>query len=400
MHTRASTWAGVCAAGRPITHELGAGPFRVQRSALLPRAAICYFPALLVAICSPAAAGPSDPWPPGLPEEDPATAFRQFLAEPPPIRFMSYRRSLSRRQTLVVDDKGRETPEPRKFILEHLELAWQPHGWFKRFGKDSEYFGRLRAGSPEEPDKPVPGAEPLRGSNSEYYWYLNNGHTRLGLMARADRDSSPDHWKTLRLFEDPILYDLRLGLDALGPGRLQWVNDREFHVEAVDYLRYGGGSGRIVTRDALSRPRELIFEARNAKGELVPWRVHYAYLPDRPFPPWQYLVEETLPNRGRLVHTNYLDEIEFGLDPAATRGYYPEMFRKRTDPYVMVLLWSNDVRYVVGQQGRLYQLPDLPYEPFRPPQGRLGLRLLLTSLVGFGVLLVGYAWWRARKQAA
>lgn len=327
--------------------------------------------------------------------DDPAEIFRRFLENPEPVRRMVYSRSFSRHRILAVDDQGRERAVEPRPVLEHLELAWQPMGWYRRFGEGSHPLYRTKGWKHVEFERPVPGAEPVVGTNPEYSWSLNNGHTRLSIVARLSREEAPNDWRMARAMDTRTIYDLRFGLDALGPGRLQWISPEEFLVEEVDYLLFGGGHGRIVAWDSRQRPTELVYAARNAKGRYETWKVRYTYRDDRPFPPWLYVVEENSEDRGRLWHTNYVDEFEPGLDPAAPRGYYPEMFRRANTPYEMVTLYSNDVRYMVSGQGRLHRLPDVPYEPLRQPHTNVWFKLLVS-----GVVLAGGAavWLGLRRR--
>lgn len=81
------------------------------------------------------------------------------------------------------------------------------------------------------------------------------------------------------------------------------------------------------------------------------FRVSYTYLSERSFLPAQYVMEEVDFREGLLRHTNYLDKIEFGLDPSAPDGYFPEMLRKRTDPWERFTITSNGVLHQIIARG-------------------------------------------------
>ncbi|MCX7867810.1 MAG: hypothetical protein N2438_11945 [Limisphaera sp.] len=114
-------------------------------------------------------------------------------------------------------------------------------------------------------------------------------------------------------------------------------------------------------------------------------------------------MEERDERWGLLHHTNYVDDIECGVDPAAPEGYFPEMFRRKTEPLVRFLVVSNDVDYLVDLAGRWHKVEEEPYEPLPmlEPSGWRRWVVVAVLMVGAGVgaaVLVG-GWWRQRRRA-
>ena len=341
-------------------------------------------------------------------DREPAVLFREYLARTPWIRYIAYRRALSRVIMSVAESPGDpENLVPRRplmSLLERFEAGWQPEGFYLRV-LDTEKGEVLFKVDGSPSFHPIPkGLEKVRGSNRYYYWTLYPGHMSLGVTFRTNTAGGKGYYHASRAMHDAMLKcDLRLGLDELGPGQLRWISDTVFEVEPVTVVRpYPGGRGEIVRFDARGRPAEIVYETSAQNTPRRSYRVVYSYLPERPFPPWQYVVEERDPREGLLRHTNYLDDIEFGLDPAAPEGYFPDRFRRVSEPLTRFAVVSNEVTYEVGIGGQWR-----PVEPAPPPDTFAELvkltgqsqvyRSVLAAGFLAGVLLWGLVWWYRRR---
>lgn len=342
---------------------------------------------------------------------EPAVLYREYLARMPAIRYVLYRRAHSRFEIGVGElPDGREklVPRaPRMSELERFELGWQPEGWYWReLGTPKGrlvFKGDASIGYAKIPE----GLERISGRNKFYLWHLDEGHMRLSVTFRTNTagGQGQEHWGRELNHYANVKCDLMLGLDAMGPGQWRWLNDTEFEVEPFRaYFHHPGGRGRIVRFDAQGRPVEVTYEVLRQDGRRNSYRVIYGYLPERPFPPWLYVVEERDPREGLLRHTNYVDEIEFGLDPTAPEGYFPEMFRRRSEPLARFRITSNQVDYVVDLAGQthVYQPPPGP-ETFSElvDQGRpkrLYGAVVVVTLV-LGTIVAGWGWWWRRRRA-
>ncbi|MEJ5239203.1 MAG: hypothetical protein WHT82_12645 [Limisphaera sp.] len=350
----------------------------------------------------------------GAPAE-PGQMFREYLTQLPWIKHVTYRRSHSRKSVAVAPQPGSGASErilPRLFVLERFEAAWQPEGWYKRYLETEK--GRVvpmtRGRRTTYTFEPVSaGLETVVGRNRYFYWSLTDSQNVLEVTFRTNTTGGRGRHHEMRAIRDAeMLCDLRLGLDPLGGGTLRWLNDVEFEVGPEEGgFRRPGGRGRITRVDHRGHPTELVFEAFGWPGPTNFFRVSYAYLPERDFPPWLYVVEELDAREGWLRHTNYVDDIEFGVDESAPEGYFPEMFRGRVEPVARVYLVSNDVRYVRDARGQwvrrpadddelLARLPGLDsWQDFR--------RAVLLGVLGAGLLVLIWgsrkSWWRRPSQS-
>jgi len=340
-------------------------------------------------------------------DREPAVLFREYLARTPWIRYMAYRRALSRHLMSVAESPGAsEKLVPRRplmSLLERFEAGWQPQGWYQRaLGTEKGEVLFKTDGTPTF--HPIPrGLERVAGSNRYYYWTLYPGHMSLGVTFRTNTAGGKGEFHASRAMRDAMLKcDLRLGLDELGPGELRWISDVVFEVEPVTVVRpYPGGRGEIVRYDAQGRPAEIVYETHAQHKPGRSYRVIYTYLPERPFPPWQYIVEEMDAREGLLRHTNYLDDIEFGVDPAAADGYFPEMFRRVNEPLTTFTVISNEVSYQVGIGGQWRPVEEPPQNTFAElvkltGQSQVYRSVLVAGLLA-GVLLWGWVWWYRRR---
>lgn len=345
---------------------------------------------------------------PPFSETDPGTAFRNYLAQTPWVKYVSYRRSRSWVLHAVSDRLDKPALYlPRVFLLERFEAAWQPEGWYWRwFGTEK---GRVvsRRGGKVGFEPVLPGLEPIYGRNRDYYWAIFDDQKALHVSFRTNTAGGQGEYHAQRAFMDAkLLCDLRLGLDPLGPGPLRWRNEAEFEVGPVEgVLPHPGGRGRITRWDERGRPLELVCEAvRWREGSSNVFRVTYTYLSERSFLPAQYVMEELDLREGLLRHTNYLDKIEFGLDPSAPDGYFPEMLRKRTDPWERFTITSNGVLHQIIARGYWARAVPGADEPVPDPlawQTWQRWILLAVAAVGAAVVFwgIGKRWW-SRKHGA
>lgn len=329
-------------------------------------------------------------------------SYQAFVTRPPWIRYMLFRRSASYDEIRYARVPWEPTKRaPRQFLLKELEAAWQPNGWYLRHLYDTWYFtGFSPTAGWIQTNAPEPGLEPVNGVNEVYCWQISPGHHAVTLKPRLGQ---PGYAPDIRciVFENVIRRFLRLGLDLMGVGPLRWINNETFEVEPFLLLAIPnpGGQGRIVQWDEHDRPTELEYTIKDAPAEYARVQVRYRYRDAEAALPWEILVWQRTAEDGEIVHTNYLDRIELGLDPQAAQGYFPEQFRAPHVPLARLILYSNDIRYEITRDGQLRKIPEVPYEELPRQEWRGLLRLIVVAAaVGIGALW-GMAWWRQRSRA-
>lgn len=331
-------------------------------------------------------------------------SFHEFVVEPPWIRRIEYRRSQSYREV-----KAARVPTdppvvlPRLFVLNEAVVAWQPKGWYMRHLFDATLYSVSTRERLIVTNLPPPGLEGISGANQYYYWQISPGHQVVGIRPRPGQPGYTPYSDLPHVgFEFEFRRFLRLGLDLMGVGPFRWLNREEFEVEPVAIYRFPnpGGRGRITAWDERGRPLGAVYRLREAPPGCEEVRVTYRYRDAEATLPWEFLAYQRTPTEGEIVHTNYLDKIELGLDPEAPDGYYPEQFRAAHVPLARLIVVSNDIRYEVRRDGRLEKIPDVPYTELPTEPSRAMLRWILASCLA--VCLVGWAWvwWWVRRRAA
>lgn len=314
---------------------------------------------------------------------DAAQTYRDFLSNPPWLKKIEFR--LDRNYRVDVTD---ERHPQREEGTGRYEAALQPDGYYRKHLEGSPLYDNPPGQTPRNRSVEA-GRENISGASDRFYWRLWEGQDEISLVPKDGQSgASADNW--LRGFFDFELADLakirRLGLDYLVDARIMWV-DKD-HFTAVSSSR-GSAHGTIVQyTNGLPETVEYSFDSTSS----VVFRVRYAYEPGKTFPPDQMTVEETDPAGSRIVHLNYIDELDVGLDPNAKVGYHPEAFRMRAEPFKQVSISSNGVLYQVNQRGQLNAV-DTRYpgiERFSQPKPRpmIAALVMVTPSLAFFLYFV------------
>lgn len=330
--------------------------------------------------------------------------FHIFLEQPPWIRSWRYRRSHSYTEVYAARTPAEPLMrQPRLYVLDEFESAWQPAGWYRRSIQDALIYASY---SPTRgwtfKDLPPPGLEVIVGANPQYYWRVSQEHTVVSMVPRPGQPGyAPGPDSVGARFEWELKRMLRLGLDLMGTGPLRWLDEERFEVEPIHFygLPNPGGRGRITRRDDLGRPVEVVYTVQGAPAGFEEVRVTYGYLPDRVFPPYEILAYQRVPEEGVVVHTNYMDRLEVGLDPAGVQGYFPEQFRAAHVPLARLLVYSNDILYRVTMDGRFEEVPNVPYEPLPRVPSQALLRTVLVGVLVAGGLATGWSLWMRWRRS-
>jgi hypothetical protein len=245
------------------------------------------------------------------------------------------------------------------------------------------------------PKPPKPGDEIVYGADAHYFWNLNDRHEGMGLAPKPpDPGASPSNYVT-RLESivrhktlDKILY---LGLDHLIESRIHWLGPVSFVASSNDVAC---GDGQVLAANAQGLPLRLGYSTRNDPAKT--YVVNYDYAGSGTYLPHEIALGEN--EGGRIVwrYTNYIDSVEFGLDPQASGGYHASDFLSKSQNLHVVVLSSNGVDYKLGPSGQAATLTASlnPYKEIES-QSRFGPAAVLVTACAASLVLA--VWLRARR---
>jgi hypothetical protein len=315
---------------------------------------------------------------------DPAQIYRNFLATRPWIKQIDFRMD----RNYEIDATDPSHPE-RKQGLATYKAAIQPNGYYLEHLQGSLLYDNPPGLKPST-RVIAPGNETISGASTQFFWRIWEGTNGMALVPRDNTPgASSKNW--LRHSFNYEIGDvnkiLRLGFDKLSDGSLNWIDNDHFKAIGL----YGKQAEGVIRQYTNGLPRLVDYSIYNSSNEK--FIVQYAYKPGRPFPPYQIIVQDI---NKKVTHTNYIDDIQIGLDLSATNGFLPEMFR----PKIMaerVSLSSNSVLYQVGQNGEMKVL-STTYDPTlfgTNPAKRQTLSLIILLNIFF--FFIGFAIWRKQK---
>lgn len=326
--------------------------------------------------------------------------FQRFLADPPWIKYVRFRRSGNQLGTLIYPEQGKRFVIPCAWA--YYDGALQPNGFFLRhLAHTGLYYKAKEAGGGRILDElvydpPKPGEEWMIGASARHWWQLDD---RYGMFIIAPRESEPGHSVSngVEIIANMEIKHLKilqcLGMPELVDAEVEWLHTTRFQATSWQHGRIEG----TITRWLNELVEELEYQvARPVKQRVF---MRYAYSPQQRMPPIE-MVRTVTDDSGTRSFTNIIDQWEEGLDLLRPQGFTVGDFRKKTEPFTSFLVWSNGLRYKLDQQGVLTRTIDTPpdySEIFPTSRFRTIYQavLLAGGLVLLGVL-VGI--WRTRKK--
>jgi hypothetical protein len=317
-----------------------------------------------------------------------ADMYRGFLSNPPWVKKIVFRRD----RNYVVDATDPLHPHRKEGMATYV-AALQPHGFYRKHLEGSTLYDNPPGMVPSRRNI-VPGKETISGASVKFFWRLWEREQGIALIPRDNSPGgSPQNW--LRGFFDTEVADvkkvLKLGMEQLVDASLTWTDNDHFcaglpggKTAAGTIIEYTNGLPSVVEY-SIGGPTKAHFIVR------------YGYSSDRLFPPHECSVEETDGLGNKIVHMNYIDEIEIGLDSDAADGYFPEHFQLKSDRYKDVTLSSNGVLYSVEATGGLKVLETrYDVEGFFTKKNRVPMGIWFVIFNFF--ILVCVVWMKNRKH--
>ena len=281
---------------------------------------------------------------------DPAQTYRDFLSDPPWIKRISYRQD---RNYFHVGGNSNKPGTPLQGYARY-EAGIQPAGYYRKHLEGA--VTRFAFGHEEPPDVAGRG---ITGASEKYFWRIWEGDGHVTIVPRSKEEgASPNNW--LNGFFRFEMLDLKLiqtlGLDQLTDATIVWVDKDHFTARSA---AFGPAHGTILHYlDGLPSEVAYSFVAFTNYYYLA----RYTYKSGTPFPPYQIVVLTKRDGAVEVCHTNYIDELEVGLDPAAADGYSAAEFRVENTPFNRVQYSSNAVLYEIDLKGRMHAV-DTTYRP-------------------------------------
>jgi hypothetical protein len=289
---------------------------------------------------------------PGSQFSEPAKAFKEYLAEMPPIKRIVYEQS----------HQGKFGPG---FVL--ADGAIQPAGYFLRHLSNSPYTTNSF----------------VCGLSTEHEWSYAMEWQNVVYGPR-------DAWTNKTSALDPGTFSdfhmaVRLGLPPVVPGTFRWASEAEFEFTSQvwgdmreDY------TGRITRWDEKNRPVQVVYQSnRRASPAWLRCSVLYEYAaPEDVFP--HRFVQDMELTGGRMSLSNRIHVLEVGPDENAAQGYRLTNLQPPDAKINEVTFVSNGVRYLVhpDKTMTLYRYAAVPSKP-----ASHGTRYSIL-LFGLGSLLI------------
>ncbi len=363
-------------------------------------------PAVLACCAALGAASTNVPVGPPSPPQSLAESFRQFLSHRPPIKDIVFRISnayASPDLEVGIGPPGRTHTEKFDFPgSSTYEAAVQPKGYYLKFlDNPATYFVITNGHYVYKP--PKPGEEEVYGADERVVWSLGKGYDRVaGFTSRppypgaSPKNTQPvvQGW-LLRDTLDRVLY---LGLDHLIGSKIVWDTPLQFSASQQGQPE---AFGDVVSTNSSGLPLRLEYRLRKAPSTI--YVVAYSFpAKGTPYLPRRITLGRRAGAKTLWRYTNFIDEIDLGLDATAAQGYHLSDFLSADQVLANLVTESNGVEYKVTRAGNLavVKFEKDPYRVYRqatakPGPGYGGIAAMVA--VSAGLLILGA--WALRRRA-
>jgi hypothetical protein len=267
------------------------------------------------------------------------------------------------------------------------EGAIQENGFFLKHLTNSLY----------ETDPVRPGEELIFGENLRSYWQMDAGHHVLGI---SPKESNTDRVRSResicccnRRLLDEVCF---LGLEELKGLNFVFLNDTRFkgtnaNREAV--------TGNISTSRSPTNSVVRVAYSVSSTPDAV-YEVTYFIDGDRKAGGGVHFKKRLHKGEVKGQWIDYvLQEIDYGVDPVASKAYFPLDFRRKLNPLASLVLYTNNARFIVQSDGRFLAI-DGYSQPGDPSAQRAGgptfLLIVAAAAAGFCLVTHGRATNRTR----
>lgn len=296
-----------------------------------------------------------------------------FLATRPPVKHAVFYRT---RGDYTPQSLLRDPAHLTNYGVSKYEGAIQENGFYLKHLSNSPLIRGIA----------IRGEELILGENKMHFWQMTGGHHVLGI---SPKQSNTDPFKSREFIcslSKYLIDELRcLGLNELAG----------FTVQFTDKATFFGTNARNETLKGtlVSNKNSVVtLQYTLASAPEDTYFVSYTYDEN---PNAEISLRFTKRLRRGGVEGKEIDyaiqNVEYGHDPSALKGYFSLDFRNKPQPLALLVLYTNNLRFIVNTDGSLsgldgYRLPG--DTPAKSGDAQTFLVILFASFIGFCLIAV------------
>ena len=244
--------------------------------------------------------------------------------------------------------------------------------------QDAGFYLKHLTNSPLIPGAMRPGEELILGENRDQFWQMEAGHHVLGVSPKRSNTHPAAGRKLICLLSKYLIHELRcLGVNELAgfnlvfPDPLHFAGTNSAGDKAFGTLFVTNNSAAALSYTIASSPQDVYEVRYQFSGGEFPSRINKRM------------------KRGVVQGQDIdlaVEQLDYGMDPKASKGYFALDFRTKPQPLATLVLYTNNLRFIVNPDGTLagmdgYQRPA----PVSAQVGDLSLFfvILFVGLTGF-----------------
>lgn len=229
----------------------------------------------------------------------------------------------------------------------------------------------------------------IQGTSDHYYWNAGINEAGEGVLSLSSRRPEDGAFKdnlssrVMRIREHELDRVRYFGLPALATNSFILVNQDRFEAHTTDGFAI---NGNIVTASN-NRPITLSYSIGDSGADV--FAVKYSYDPSQKLP--IYIERQDLRNGhpyGDTI-TNRIEYADYETDESITNGYMPKMFFTNLAVFTQILVESNGLRYVIGQNGKHHLVDEsLPRPLPEKGGGKVTFFVIIVFLATSGLFIL------------
>jgi hypothetical protein len=298
-------------------------------------------------------------------------ALLSFAVSQPPLRYARFSRT---RGDYTAEHLLRNPSQLTNWGVSRFEGAIQDTGFYLKHLTNSPLIdGSMK-----------PGEELMLGENLKYFWQMDPGHHVLGVSPKNSNTQPAAGRRFVCLISKYLIQELRcLGLNELADFNLTF---------SQSHFAGTNSKGLRVTGDLIvtNNTEAMLSYTIDAAPQDV-YEVRYSFggaaeLPVR--------INKRL-KRASIVGQDIdfvIENLDYGIDSKAPKGYFGLDFRSKPQPLATLLLYTNNLRFVVNRDGSLVGMDGYQHPtpvPAQRAEVSLFFVILFVGATGFCLITFG-----------